>query len=263
MASAHAFSQCNNLSSFIGSFRRASGGHPESTGSSRPAGNEASGSGPGVLRGPFLLLNSRSLCIQSCLRNNFGSHTSGFVSGSQKFVAESGTQSSRKHTTNSTKVTESRLAQYSEKKQKLAFQPKNATTLLDEIDSVAKEPHKYFDQAVITVKAGDGGNGAVIKKTKKKPASKGRKGSTSSKRPKTKRGPDGEIQLPMGGGGGDVVLYADENLETLLEFHRKKKFQGGRGGNVDAMHGLAGDLFTGTDAPVLRVPVPVGKTSCS
>ncbi|GAQ85232.1 GTP-binding protein Obg/CgtA [Klebsormidium nitens] len=148
-----------------------------------------------------------------------------------------------------------RLANQSlEKKQKLAFEPKKASSTFDEIDSVAKEPHKYFDQAVITVKAGDGGHGTLIKKTKKKPAAKGQK----ARRPKARRGPDGEIQLPMGGGGGDIVLYADPNLETLLEFHRKKKFQGGRGGNVDAMLGLGADLLSGTDAPELRVPVPVG-----
>ncbi len=57
----------------------------------------------------------------------------------------------------------------------------------------------FIDQAVIQVKAGDGGRGSVsFRREKYVP----------------KGGPDGG----NGGHGGDVVLVADENVNTLLDF---------------------------------------------
>jgi GTP-binding protein len=72
----------------------------------------------------------------------------------------------------------------------------------------------FVDQAVIRVKAGDGGDGVVsFRREKYVPAG----------------GPDGG----NGGKGGDVVLMADEGLRTLVEFRYRAHFKaenGARGG---------------------------------
>ncbi|KAH9315226.1 hypothetical protein KI387_023853, partial [Taxus chinensis] len=129
------------------------------------------------------------------------------------------------------------------------------------LHSLEREPHKYFDHVVITVRSGDGGHGAVLsmpkpamhgkithKKTKEKVK---RKGSY-------KRDPDGTLILPMGGHGGDVVLYADESKNSLLDLHQISRYNAKRGGNVDAMGSLNPTLHDGFAAPTLRIPVPVG-----
>ncbi|KAM2065917.1 hypothetical protein FF1_042462 [Malus domestica] len=46
------------------------------------------------------------------------------------------------------------------------------------------------------------------------------------------------VVLPVGGHGGDVVIYADEGKDSLLEFHTKGRFNEKRGGNVAAMGAL-------------------------
>lgn len=167
--------------------------------------------------------------------------------------------------------------------------------------SLIKEPHKYFDQVIITVRAGDGGHGAVLNmpnqkenlkpqgkysedKTKKKSsrAGDGRHGAVlntpnqkanpkpqgkysqdkTKKKCSYKRDSDGSLILPMGGHGGDVVIYADESEETLLEFHQKRRYCAKRGGNVDAMGTMTKQLHNGFAAPTLRIPVPIGLCSC-
>lgn len=123
-----------------------------------------------------------------------------------------------------------------------------------------REPHKYFDQVVITVRSGDGGHGAVLSMPQpprprgnhEKEKSKGRKKSSF------KRDFDGSLILPMGGHGGDVVVFADEGKDSLLEFHHKSRYNAKRGGNVDAMGVLTSQLHDGFAAPTLRIPVPVG-----
>ncbi len=71
---------------------------------------------------------------------------------------------------------------------------------------------KFLDQAKIYVKAGDGGNGAV-----------------SFRREKFIEfgGPDGGD----GGRGGDVVIEAVENLNTLIDYRFQQHFRAGRGTN--------------------------------
>src|SRR5207249_1654082 len=91
----------------------------------------------------------------------------------------------------------------------------------------------FVDEAVIKVKAGDGGAGCV-----------------SFRREKyiPKGGPDGGD----GGRGGDVVFVADPNKNTLLDFMGKHHWHASRGeaGMGKKMYGKAGqDLF---------VPVPPG-----
>lgn len=73
-----------------------------------------------------------------------------------------------------------------------------------------------------------------------------------------KRDFDGSLIMPMGGHGGDVVIYADEGKDSLLEFHKKTRFNAKRGGNVDTMGVLTSQLRNGLAAPTLRIPVPLG-----
>lgn len=97
----------------------------------------------------------------------------------------------------------------------------------------AKERPMFIDEATITVKAGDGGNGAV-----------------SFRREKfvPRGGPDGGD----GGRGGSVILRASEELNTLYGFHRRQKFRAGAGetGSGNRKHGAKGSD--------LVIPVPVG-----
>jgi GTP-binding protein len=90
-----------------------------------------------------------------------------------------------------------------------------------------------IDQAKIFVKAGAGG-----------------KGCQSFYRDKyTRRG------IPNGGDGGrgaDIIIRADRNLYTLLDFQYKRDFRG-----HDGLHG-SGKNQRGKDAPALLIRVPPG-----
>ena len=91
----------------------------------------------------------------------------------------------------------------------------------------------FIDRARIYVEAGDGGDGM-----------------SSFRREKfvEKGGPNGG----NGGRGGDVVLIADKNLNTLIDFRYKRKYvakRGGQGGNKNC---------TGVRADVVYVKVPMG-----
>jgi GTP-binding protein len=90
----------------------------------------------------------------------------------------------------------------------------------------------FIDEANISVKAGDGGNGAVAFRR--------------------------EANVPMGGPSGgdggkgaDVVLLADRNLNTLLEFRYRPKWEAlkGENGMSRDCNGRAGEDM------VIRVPV--------
>ncbi len=82
----------------------------------------------------------------------------------------------------------------------------------------------FVDKATITVRGGDGGKGAVSFR-REKYVSKG--------------GPDGGD----GGKGGDVVLWADPNLNTLVAFHYKQELSAtpGQDGMKSRKHGANGD----------------------
>ncbi|PIN22409.1 putative GTP-binding protein (ODN superfamily) [Handroanthus impetiginosus] len=128
-------------------------------------------------------------------------------------------------------------------------------------ETLVKESHKYFDEVVITVRAGDGGHGAILGLPNQKDPSKsqGKFGKDKTeKRTSFKRDFDGSLILPVGGHGGDVVIYADESKDTLLEFHKKSRYNAKRGGNVDAMGVLSSQLHNGLAAPALCIPVPLG-----
>lgn len=92
---------------------------------------------------------------------------------------------------------------------------------------------KFVDFVQIAVKAGDGGNG-VISFRREKYVPKG--------------GPDGGD----GGRGGDVVLRANKNLSTLLDFQYRRTYAAPRGA-----HG-AGARKTGQSGKDVVLQVPVG-----
>ncbi len=91
----------------------------------------------------------------------------------------------------------------------------------------------FFDRARIYVESGSGGDGM-----------------SSFRREKfvEKGGPDGG----NGGRGGDVVLVADKNLNTLIDFRYKRKYV--------AKHGGAGGTknCTGLRAETVYIKVPMG-----
>lgn len=93
----------------------------------------------------------------------------------------------------------------------------------------------FIDSAKIYVKAGDGG-----------------KGCQSIYRDKyTRRGiPDGGD----GGKGADIIIRADRNLHTLLDFQYRRHFRGAHGG-----HG-SGKNKKGKDASPIIIEVPCGTT---
>lgn len=129
------------------------------------------------------------------------------------------------------------------------------------LHNLEREPHKYFDHVVITVRSGDGGHGAVLSmpRPRMQVESPQRKKKEKEKRKGSyRRDPDGSLILPMGGHGGDVVLYADESKDSLLELHQIRRYNAKRGGNVDAMGVLSPMLHDGFIPPTLRIPVPVG-----
>jgi GTP-binding protein len=92
---------------------------------------------------------------------------------------------------------------------------------------------QFLDEARILVKAGDGGNGCLAFRREKYVP---------------RGGPSGGD----GGHGGDVVMIATEQQNTLLQFSYNPEHKADRG-----RHG-EGSNCTGADGPDLEVMVPVG-----
>ena len=91
---------------------------------------------------------------------------------------------------------------------------------------------RFVDEAVISVQAGDGGNGvASFRREKFIPFG----------------GPDGGD----GGKGGNVILVADDNANTLVDFRYTRKFRAERGKNGRG----ANCSGRGGDDVVLTVPI--------
>jgi GTP-binding protein len=92
---------------------------------------------------------------------------------------------------------------------------------------------KFVDEAYIRVEAGDGGNGRV-----------------SFRREKyiPRGGPDGGD----GGDGGSVLLVADHNLNTLVDFRTQRRYRAACG-----QHGM-GRNMTGRSGEDKLIRVPVG-----
>src|ERR1700728_633510 len=92
---------------------------------------------------------------------------------------------------------------------------------------------KFLDQAKVYLRSGDGGDGVV-----------------AFRREKFMEfgGPDGGD----GGKGGDIVLEAQPDLNTLIDFRYTQHFRARKGGNG------AGSDRTGAGAPDVVIKVPVG-----
>lgn len=92
---------------------------------------------------------------------------------------------------------------------------------------------KFFDEALVTVSAGNGGNGAV-----------------SFRREKyiPRGGPDGGD----GGRGGSIYMIADRNLNTLIDYRYTRNYRADHGEN-----GRGADCY-GKGGSDLRLHVPVG-----
>ncbi len=91
----------------------------------------------------------------------------------------------------------------------------------------------FIDYAEITIRGGKGGNGCVsFRREKYVP----------------RGGPNGGD----GGDGGKVILVADENVNTLLDFRHRRRFQAGKG-----KHGQGSNKH-GKNGSDVRVRVPVG-----
>ena len=90
-----------------------------------------------------------------------------------------------------------------------------------------------FDEITINVQAGDGGNGIVAFR-------------------REKYAPRGGPVGGNGGGGGDVILRADEGLNTLIAFKYQAHYKAGRGG-----HG-GGKNKQGRTGEDVVVTVPMG-----
>jgi len=91
----------------------------------------------------------------------------------------------------------------------------------------------FVDIVKITIKAGDGGNGAV---------------SFHREKYVNAGGPDGG----NGGKGGDIVFQAKDNLSTLIDFRYKKKYTAKNGDNGSSRRS------TGKSAPDTVIYVPRG-----
>ncbi len=91
----------------------------------------------------------------------------------------------------------------------------------------------FIDKARITVRAGNGGNGAIAFHREKYVAA---------------GGPDGGD----GGRGGSIILQVDDHMSTLMDFRYKRKYEAGNGGDGQ------GKRKTGRDGESLTIRVPRG-----
>jgi GTP-binding protein len=96
-----------------------------------------------------------------------------------------------------------------------------------------REGDPFIDEAVVSVRAGDGGNGSVAFRREKYVPRGGPAGGD-------------------GGNGGSVVFVADPNLSTLLDQKFRRTIEAKRGGDG------AGSNMAGANAPDEIVRVPVG-----
>lgn len=94
---------------------------------------------------------------------------------------------------------------------------------------------RFIDEAIVTVKAGDGGNGiASFRREKYVP----------------RGGPDGGD----GGTGGDIYVIADDNTNTLVDYRYTRRYDAMRGENGHSRN------CSGKGADDVFLPVPVGTT---
>ena len=94
---------------------------------------------------------------------------------------------------------------------------------------------RFIDEAIVTVKAGDGGNG-IVSFRREKYVPRG--------------GPDGGD----GGKGGDVIVVADDNTNTLVDYRYTRRYDAGRGQNGQSKN------CSGKGADNIYLRVPIGTT---
>lgn len=94
---------------------------------------------------------------------------------------------------------------------------------------------RFIDEAKITIKAGDGGNG-IVSFRREKYVPKG--------------GPDGGD----GGDGGDVYVLADDNTNTLVDYRYTRRYDAKRGENGGSKN------CSGRGADDVYLIVPIGTT---
>ena len=92
---------------------------------------------------------------------------------------------------------------------------------------------KFLDEAKIFVKSGDGGGGAVAFRREKYVEYGGPNGGD-------------------GGRGGDIIVEAVDDLNTLIDFRYRQHFKAPRGG-----HGMGKDMTGAAGDPII-IKVPVG-----
>ncbi|WP_131667239.1 Obg family GTPase CgtA [Psychrobacter pygoscelis] len=94
---------------------------------------------------------------------------------------------------------------------------------------------RFIDEAIVTVKAGDGGNG-IVSFRREKYVPRG--------------GPDGGD----GGKGGDVFVIADDNTNTLVDYRYTRRYDAKRGENGHSKN------CSGKGSDDIYLPVPIGTT---
>ncbi|MDO5768183.1 MAG: Obg family GTPase CgtA [Psychrobacter sp.] len=94
---------------------------------------------------------------------------------------------------------------------------------------------RFIDEAIVTVKAGDGGNG-IVSFRREKYVPRG--------------GPDGGD----GGKGGDVYVIADDNTNTLVDYRYTRRYDAKRGENGHSKN------CSGKASEDIYLSVPVGTT---
>ncbi len=94
---------------------------------------------------------------------------------------------------------------------------------------------RFIDEAIVTVKAGDGGNG-IVSFRREKYVPRG--------------GPDGGD----GAKGGDVIVVADDNTNTLVDYRYTRRYDAGRGENGHSRN------CSGKNADNIYLRVPIGTT---
>lgn len=94
---------------------------------------------------------------------------------------------------------------------------------------------RFIDEAVVTVKAGDGGNG-IVSFRREKYVPRG--------------GPDGGD----GGRGGSVFVIADDNTNTLVDYRYTRRYDARRGENGHSKN------CAGKGADDIYLAVPIGTT---
>ncbi len=105
--------------------------------------------------------------------------------------------------------------------------------MYDYMWKIEKRDNMFVDKAIIKIKSGDGGDGAVAFHREKYVAAGGHDG--------------GE-----GGKGGDIIFEVDDNLSTLIDFRYKRKYVAQKGENG------SGGNCTGKNAPDVVIKVPRG-----